>query len=187
METSTVKVVPAEEVTRMSGDSSYSIRSSEELHRSLFKGSSSPGASPNSTTTPLPGRPQSPARYAHARHPGAGPSPPTRASLLHGHSSSIASSIDVIASSPAATTFCATRIRTESFPPVQLLSSRERKRILVTGGAGFVGSHLVDRLMQMGHDVLVLDNFFTGQKSNLSHWVSCGSFCQVLDRKNKGS
>lgn len=58
-----------------------------------------------------------------------------------------------------------------SFPPVKQLSPSERKRILVTGGAGFVGSHLVDRLMWMGHEVVVLDNFFTGTKRNVQHWI----------------
>jgi UDP-glucuronate decarboxylase len=58
-----------------------------------------------------------------------------------------------------------------AFPPVARLKASEKKRILVTGGAGFVGSHLVDRLMVMGHEVIVLDNFFTGQKRNIQHWV----------------
>ncbi|KAG0265144.1 UDP-glucuronic acid decarboxylase 1 [Mortierella polycephala] len=58
-----------------------------------------------------------------------------------------------------------------SFPPVKMLPDQERKRILVTGGAGFVGSHLVDRLMLMGHEVIVLDNFFTGSKRNVQHWL----------------
>jgi UDP-glucuronate decarboxylase len=49
-----------------------------------------------------------------------------------------------------------------SYPAVKHLPQGQRKRILVTGGAGFVGSHLVDRLMLMGHEVIVLDNFFTG-------------------------
>ena len=40
-------------------------------------------------------------------------------------------------------------------------------RILVTGGAGFLGSHLCDRLIEQGHDVLCLDNFFTGRKKNI--------------------
>ena len=40
----------------------------------------------------------------------------------------------------------------------------------MTGGAGFVGSHLVDRLMQMGHEVIVVDNFYTGRKRNIEHW-----------------
>ncbi len=44
-----------------------------------------------------------------------------------------------------------------------------RKRILVTGGAGFLGSHLCERLLADGHDVLCLDNFFTGTKDNISH------------------
>lgn len=42
-------------------------------------------------------------------------------------------------------------------------------RILVTGGAGFLGSHLCDRLVANGHDVLCVDNFFTGNKNNVSH------------------
>ena len=42
-------------------------------------------------------------------------------------------------------------------------------RILVTGGAGFLGSHLCDRLLADGHEVVALDNFFTGRKSNLAH------------------
>jgi UDP-glucuronate decarboxylase len=44
-----------------------------------------------------------------------------------------------------------------------------RKRILVTGGAGFLGSHLCDRLIAAGHDVLCVDNFFTGTKDNIAH------------------
>ena len=44
-----------------------------------------------------------------------------------------------------------------------------RLRILVTGGAGFIGSHLADRLVDAGHDVIVLDNFSTGRTRNLSH------------------
>jgi len=45
------------------------------------------------------------------------------------------------------------------------------KRTLVTGGAGFLGSHLCDRLIASGHDVLCLDNFFTGNKSNIQHLI----------------
>ncbi len=44
-----------------------------------------------------------------------------------------------------------------------------RKRILVTGGAGFLGSHLVDRLLADGHEVLCADNLFTGSKRNIEH------------------
>ena len=43
------------------------------------------------------------------------------------------------------------------------------KRILVTGGAGFIGSHLSERLLHEGHEVLCLDNFFTGSKKNIEH------------------
>lgn len=44
-----------------------------------------------------------------------------------------------------------------------------RKRILVTGGAGFVGSHLIDRLIESGHEILCVDNLFTGTKQNIDH------------------
>jgi UDP-glucuronate decarboxylase len=44
-------------------------------------------------------------------------------------------------------------------------------RILVTGGAGFLGSHLIDRLMEQHHDVICLDNFYTGNKRNIEHWI----------------
>jgi UDP-glucuronate decarboxylase len=46
------------------------------------------------------------------------------------------------------------------------------KRILVTGGAGFLGSHLCDRLIQSGAEVICLDNFFTGNRRNIAHLVS---------------
>ena len=49
------------------------------------------------------------------------------------------------------------------------------KKILVTGGAGFLGSHLCDRLVEQGHHVLCVDNYFTGSKRNIEH---------LLDRKN---
>jgi len=44
-----------------------------------------------------------------------------------------------------------------------------RKRVLVTGGAGFLGSHLCERLLRDGHDVLCVDNYFTGRKENIVH------------------
>ena len=50
-----------------------------------------------------------------------------------------------------------------------------KKRILVTGGAGFLGSHLCERLVVRGHDVICVDNFFTGNKGNITG---------LLDKKN---
>ena len=44
-----------------------------------------------------------------------------------------------------------------------------RKKVLVTGGAGFVGSHLIDRLLKDDHEVICVDNYFTGQKQNIIH------------------
>ena len=46
-----------------------------------------------------------------------------------------------------------------------------RKRVLVTGGAGFLGSHLCERVLSEGHDVICLDNFFTGRKQNIAHLI----------------
>ncbi|XP_050309436.1 UDP-glucuronic acid decarboxylase 1 [Anthonomus grandis grandis] len=64
----------------------------------------------------------------------------------------------------------------KTYPDVNFLNYLKRKRILVTGGAGFVGSHLVDWLMQEGHEVIVVDNFFTGRKRNVEHWIGHENF-----------
>ncbi|MCH7752982.1 MAG: GDP-mannose 4,6-dehydratase, partial [Planctomycetes bacterium] len=50
------------------------------------------------------------------------------------------------------------------------------KRILVTGGAGFLGSHLCERLVDDDHDVICLDNFFTSQKTNVEHLLGRPNF-----------
>ena len=49
-------------------------------------------------------------------------------------------------------------------------------RNLVTGGAGFLGSHLIDRLMKTDQEVICLDNYFTGKKSNIRHWIGNKNF-----------
>ena len=51
-----------------------------------------------------------------------------------------------------------------------------KKRILVTGGSGFLGSHLIDQLIKSGNDVVCLDNFFTGTKANIDHLLDNKSF-----------
>jgi len=48
----------------------------------------------------------------------------------------------------------------------------ESKRILVTGGAGFIGSHLCERLLEQGHEILCLDNFYTGRRANIAHLLA---------------
>lgn len=62
------------------------------------------------------------------------------------------------------------------FSTYRNLNPFQKKRILVTGGAGFVGSHLVDRLMLLGHDVICVDNYFTGNKTNVAHWIGHPNF-----------
>ena len=56
------------------------------------------------------------------------------------------------------------------------MSDFKRKRILVTGGAGFLGSHLCESLLKAGNDVLCVDNFFTGAKDNIAHLLDNPSF-----------
>jgi UDP-glucuronate decarboxylase len=51
------------------------------------------------------------------------------------------------------------------------LYAADLMRILITGGAGFLGSHLCDRLIEQGHETICLDNFFTGRKSNIAHLI----------------
>lgn len=52
-----------------------------------------------------------------------------------------------------------------------MINNIVRKRVLVTGGAGFLGSHLCERLLNYGNDVLCVDNFFTGTKDNIAHLI----------------
>jgi UDP-glucuronate decarboxylase len=70
--------------------------------------------------------------------------------------------------------------RSPTIMETAVLSDHRRKKILVTGGAGFVGSHLVDKLMMEGHEVTVMDNFFTGQKKNVAHWFHHPNFNLVV-------
>jgi UDP-glucuronate decarboxylase len=56
------------------------------------------------------------------------------------------------------------------------MKEAHRKRILVTGGAGFLGSHLCERLVMQGHDVLCVDNFYTGTKDNIAHLLDSTNF-----------
>lgn len=55
-------------------------------------------------------------------------------------------------------------------------SGYSSKRILVTGAAGFLGSHLCDRLVEQGHEVLGIDNYFTGRRSNIAHLLNHTNF-----------
>ena len=50
-------------------------------------------------------------------------------------------------------------------------------KILVAGGAGFIGSHLIDLLLKKGHDVVCVDNYFIGTKENIKHLLNNPQFC----------
>jgi hypothetical protein len=62
-------------------------------------------------------------------------------------------------------------IGSKVFPVVKKPADGKQLRVLVSGGAGFVGSHLVDYLMKNGHIVYVLDNLYTGRRENIEHWI----------------
>lgn len=66
--------------------------------------------------------------------------------------------------------------QTKRFTKIKLLPYSKKRRILISGGAGFVGSHLVDRLMTDGHEVIVADNFCTGRRRNIEHWLGHPNF-----------
>ncbi len=53
------------------------------------------------------------------------------------------------------------------------------KRILISGGAGFLGSHLCERLLNSGHEVFCVDNFYTGRKTNIAHLMG-NSYFEVM-------
>jgi len=57
-----------------------------------------------------------------------------------------------------------------------LLERAMAKRVLVTGGAGFLGSHLCDRMIAAGNEVICLDNYFTGQRKNITHLLDHADF-----------
>ena len=67
--------------------------------------------------------------------------------------------------------------RLTDFSPIQPCPiGKDTMRILVTGGAGFLGSHLCDRLIRDGHEVICMDNFFTGRKENIAHLMDHARF-----------
>jgi UDP-glucuronate decarboxylase len=61
-------------------------------------------------------------------------------------------------------------------PSAMELTMQESKRILVSGGAGFIGSHLCEMLLKAGHEVLCVDNYFTGRRRNIEHLLSMPRF-----------
>ena len=58
------------------------------------------------------------------------------------------------------------------------------KRILITGGAGFLGSHLCERLLNDDNDIVCLDNFYTGNKDNIDHLLGKPGFIEGGEKKS---
>ncbi len=58
---------------------------------------------------------------------------------------------------------------------------KDKRKVLVTGGAGFIGSHLTERLIELGHEVFVIDNLWTGRLSNLEKVQNSGRFHLIVD------
>ena len=83
-------------------------------------------------------------------------------------------------SSAKSSKFTSDNSKLANYPPIKIIPEIDKLRILVTGGAGFVGSHLVDRLMMEGHQVLVIDNMFTGRHKNIAHWLGHPNFQLIL-------
>ena len=71
-------------------------------------------------------------------------------------------------------------VNPNGYPAIKTLPESKKLRILVTGGSGFVGSHLVDRLMKDDHQVTVLDNMFTGRKKNIMQWMGHPNFQLII-------
>ena len=63
------------------------------------------------------------------------------------------------------------------------MKNYNNKKILVTGGAGFIGSHLCEKLLSEGHEVICVDNYFTGSKSNVEHLLNNSKF-EILNVSN---
>ena len=72
------------------------------------------------------------------------------------------------------------RLITTQHPNVKVLPPNLKLRVLVTGGCGFVGSHLVDQLMIQGHQVICLDNMLTGSQRNVMHWIGHPNFQLIV-------
>jgi len=111
-----------------------------------------------------------------------------RRSLLETTPSSTTSTVDNLSDAQARfienqKLFSSQSIPTATTPEIMYtpkIPDSRRMKILVTGGAGFVGSHLVDKIMTQGHEVIVLDNFFTGQKKNIEHWLQLQNFSLIV-------
>ncbi len=64
---------------------------------------------------------------------------------------------------------------------VPMTSRIRNQHVLVAGGAGFLGSHLCDRLLADGHEVIALDNFYTGSKGNIAHLLGRSDFERMAE------